>query len=53
MVETLFEWLVLIDNCDVVDFIDLMEPLDAVLDQLSQLNSGLHSVGHALNNNVV
>ena len=53
VVKTLLEWLVLVHDGDVVDLVDLMETLDAVLDQLSQLDGSLNSVGHALNDDVV
>ena len=53
MVEALLKGLVLVDDRDVADLVELMETLDAVLDQLSELDGALDSVGHALNDDVV
>ena len=53
MVQTFFKGLILIHNCDVADVVDLMESLDAVLNELSQLDGCLHGIGYALNDNVV
>jgi len=44
MVESLFKWLILINNGDVADVVDLVKTLNSVLNQLCQLHCSLHSI---------
>ena len=44
VVETLLKGLILVNNGDVADLVQLVESLDAVLDQLSELHCALNSV---------
>ena len=44
MVKTFHKRLILINDGDVADLVDLMKPLDAMLDELSKVHSGLHGV---------
>lgn len=53
MIKTFNKWFKLVNNCDVADFVDLMETLHAVLDQLSQIHSRLDGVGDALDDDGV
>lgn len=53
LVKTLEEWLVFINDGDVADFVNLMESLDSVLDQLSQVDCGLDSIGDTLDDDGV
>ena len=53
VVEALLKRLVLVNNRDVADLVELVKALDAVLDQLSELDGALDGVGHALNHDVV
>jgi len=39
VIKTLNERLKLINNCDVVDLVDLVKSLDSMLDELSQVDS--------------
>jgi len=38
VVEPLNKWLELVNDCDVADLVDLVETLDSVLDELSQVD---------------
>lgn len=49
MVKSLLKWLVLINNCDVADFIVLVEALDTVLNEFGKFNRAFDGVRHALN----
>lgn len=51
MVKTFNQWLKLINNCDVANFVDLMKSLDAMLDKLGQVNCRLDSIRDTLNDN--
>ena len=53
MVEALLERLVLIHDSDVADLVELVKALDSVLDELSELDSALNRVRHALDHDVV
>lgn len=53
VVEAFVEWLVLVDDGDVADLVDLVQPFDSVLDELCQVDSALHGVGHALDHDLV
>jgi hypothetical protein len=44
VVKTLLKGLILIHDGDVADLVQLVEPLDAVLNQLSKFNCALNSV---------
>jgi len=44
VVQTFFKRLVLINDSDVADFAQLVQALDAVLDQLSKLHCALDSI---------
>lgn len=53
MVKAFVEWLVLVDDGDVADLVDLVQSLYSVLDELGQVDSALHSVGHALDHDLI
>ena len=53
MVQALEKRLVLIDDGDVGYLVDLVEAFNTVLDELSQVQGGLHSVRHALDDDGV
>ena len=53
VVEAFIEWLVLVDDGDVADLVDLVQSPHSVLDELGQVDSALHSVGHALDHDLV
>lgn len=53
MVQALFKRLILINDRDVANLVELVESLDAVLDELSQLDGALDGVGYALDHDVV
>lgn len=53
MIKAFLKGLVLINNSDMVDTVDLVETLDTVLDQFSELDSGLNGVRDTLDDNSV
>jgi hypothetical protein len=53
VVEAFFEGLVLIKDGDVGDLVDLVEASNAVLNKLSELDSGLNGVGYTLDDDAV
>lgn len=53
LVQALVKRLVLVDDGDVADLVDLVQPLEAVLNQLSQVDGRLDSVGDALDDDGV
>lgn len=53
LVQALVERLELISDDDVADLVHLMQAFDTVLDQLGQVDGGLHSVRHALDDDRV
>lgn len=53
VVKAFVEWLVLVDDGDVADLVDLVQSPHSVLDELGQVDSALHSVGHALDHDLV
>ena len=44
MVKTFHKRLILINDGDVADLVDLMKPLDTVLDELGKVDGRLHGV---------
>ena len=53
MVKSFLKRLILVHNGDVTDLVQLVETLDAMLDELSELDCALNCIGHALNDDVV
>lgn len=53
MVEAFFKGLVLIEDGNMGDLVDLVEASNAVLDKLSEFDSGLNGVGYTLDNHAV
>lgn len=53
MVQSFLKGLVFVHNGNVTDLVQLVKALDSVFDQLSELDSTLDGVGHALNDDVV
>ena len=53
MIETLVQWLKLIDDGDVRDLVDLVKSLNSVLYELSKVNCRLNCVRNTLDNNGV
>lgn len=53
VVQTFLSWLVLVHDRDVSDLAQLVQALDPVLNQLSQLNRAFDSVRHALYDDVL
>lgn len=53
MVKTFLERLVLIHDRDVADLVELMQTLDAMLDQFGKLDGAFDRVGHAFDHDVV
>jgi len=53
MVKAFFEGLILVYDCDVADFVVLVQAFNAVLDQLSQLDGALDRVRHSFDDDVV
>ena len=49
MIKSFEEGLILINNGDVADFVDLMESLESVLDQLGEVDCRLDSIRNSLN----
>jgi len=53
MVKALDQWLKLINNCDVVDLVNLVKSLDTMLNELGKVDSRLDCVGYTLDDNGV
>jgi hypothetical protein len=53
LVQAFFEWLVLVNDLDEADFVHLMETLDSVSHELSELDSRFNGVGNTLDDDGV